>query len=69
MDKVHFYVCSHTELIKSTYKLGFFLVRSTFLPAPALRSAIEWNESGGYVIVPSRSKMTQRSSTANWLKF
>ena len=35
----------------------------------ALRSATEENESGGYVTVPCSSKMTQRSSTADWLKF
>ena len=35
----------------------------------ALRSAIEKNEMGGYVTVPCSSKMTQRISTADWLKF
>ena len=35
----------------------------------ALRSATEKIELGGYVIIPCRSKMTQRSSTADWLKF
>ena len=35
----------------------------------ALRSAAEKNEIGGYVTVPCSSKMTQRSSTADWLKF
>ena len=35
----------------------------------ALRSATEKNEIGGYVIVPCSSKMTQRSSIADWLKF
>ena len=35
----------------------------------ALRSATEENESGGYVTVPCPSKMTQLSSTADWLKF
>ena len=66
-------------------KLGFFLVRSTFLPrltlegalrsdhvtvySTALRSATEENESGGYVIVPCPSKVKQRSNTAEWLKF
>ena len=34
----------------------------------ALRSATAKNESGGYVTVPCPSKMTQRSSTADWLK-
>ena len=35
----------------------------------ALRSATEENESGGYVTVSCRSKVTQHSSTADWLKF
>ena len=34
----------------------------------ALRSTTE-NEMGGYVTVTFSSKMTQRSSTADWLKF
>ena len=33
------------------------------------RSATEAIESGGYVIVPCPSKLTQRSSTAVWLNF
>ena len=35
----------------------------------ALRSATEKNEMGGYVTIPCLSKMTQRSSTADWLQF
>ena len=35
----------------------------------ALSSATEKNEMGGYVTVLCSSKMTQRSSTAGWLKF
>ena len=35
----------------------------------ALRSATEENESGGYVTVPCPSKVTQHSSTADWLNF
>ena len=35
----------------------------------ALLSATEENESGGYVTVPRLSKVTQHSSTADWLKF
>ena len=35
----------------------------------ALCSATEKNELGGYVNVPYPSKMTQRSSAADWLKF
>ena len=34
-----------------------------------LRSATGENESGGYATVPCPSKMTQDSSTADWLKF
>ena len=35
----------------------------------ALRSANDKNEIGGYVTVPCSSKMTKRSSTADWFKF
>ena len=35
----------------------------------ALRSATEKSEMGGYVTVPCSSKMPQRSSTVDWLKF
>ena len=35
----------------------------------ALRSAAEKHEKGGYVTVPCSSKMTQRSSTVEWIKF
>ena len=35
----------------------------------ALLSATEKNEMGGYVTVPCSSKMTQLSSTADWIKF
>ena len=35
----------------------------------ALHSATEKNELGGYVTIPCPSKMTQRSSTADWPKF
>ena len=35
----------------------------------ARRSANEENESGGYVIVPCPSKVTQHRSTADWLNF
>ena len=34
----------------------------------ALRTATEENESGGYVTVPCPSKVTEHSSTADWLK-
>ena len=35
----------------------------------ALRSTTEEKKSGGYVTVPCSSKVTQLSSTADWLKF
>ena len=35
----------------------------------ALRSAIEKKEMGDYVTVPCSSKMTQRNSTADCIKF
>ena len=35
----------------------------------ALRTTTEENESGGYVTVPCPSKVTQHSSTADWLNF
>ena len=45
--------------------------RSDYVAAcsTALRSNIEKNELGGYVAVPCPSKVEQRSSTADWLKF
>ena len=45
--------------------------RSDYVAAcsTALRSATEKNESGGYVAIPCPSKVEQRSSTADWLKF
>ena len=35
----------------------------------ALRKATKKNELGGYVTVLCTSKMTQRSSTADWINF
>ena len=45
--------------------------RSDYVAAcsTAFRSATQENESGGYVAVPCPSKVKQRSSTADWLKF
>ena len=45
--------------------------RSDYVAAcsTALRNATEENESGGHVAVPRPSKVKQRSSTADWLKF
>ena len=85
MDKVRVYMCLHIASIKTTAgeKLGFSVVCFPFLLACAsvlpnnyiaacsiaLCSATEKNEMGGYVTVPCSSKMTQHSSTANWIKF
>ena len=35
----------------------------------ALRNATGINKMGGYVTIPCPSKLTLRSSTADWLKF
>ena len=35
----------------------------------ALRSATEKKKMGGYLTVPYSSKMTEPSSTADWIKF
>ena len=45
--------------------------RSDYVAAcsTALRSANAENESGSYVAVPCASKVKQRSSTSDWLKF
>ena len=45
--------------------------RSVYIAAcsTALRSVTKENESGGYVAVPCPSKVKQRSSIADWLKF
>ena len=64
-------------------KIGFSQARSSFLLAGSsfrpkhgpvaasstvLPSATAKNEMGGYVTIPCSSKMTQRSSTADWFK-
>ena len=84
MGEVHVYMCFHLASIKSTagnktrlFLSPFFLSNSWFLIlAKALRndhvaacSATEKNEMGGYVTVPCLSKLTQRSSTLDWLEF
>ena len=45
--------------------------RSDYVAAcsTSLRSAIEVNDSGGYVAVPCPSKVKQRTSISDWLKF
>ena len=47
---------------------GAFLNDYVSVCSTARRSATEENESGGYVTAPRPSKMTQHSSTADWLK-
>ena len=49
-----------TEGLRNDYIAAF---------STALRSATENKELGGNVIVPCPFKMTQRSSTSDWLKF
>ena len=89
MEKIHFHMCLHNALVKSTAKNKTRLFLSPFLISTSwflilaeafgndhvtafsttLRSATEKNEMGGYVTVPCPAKMTQRSSTADWIKF
>ena len=53
----------------------FFILAEAFLNdhveacSTVLRSATEKNEMSGYATIPCSSKMTQRSSTADWPKF
>ena len=59
----------HVSTISRLTLAGAF--RSDYVAAcsTALDSATEENESGGYVDFPCPSKMKQRSSTVDWLKF
>ena len=59
----------HVSIISRPTLAGAF--RSDYVAAcsTAFRSAIEDNESGGYVAVPCPFKVKQHSSTADWLKF
>ena len=59
----HVSTSSHLTLA-GAFRSEYVAVCST-----ALRSATEENESGGYVALPCPSKVEQRSSTADWLKF
>ena len=54
---------SHLTLAKA-FRIDHVAACST-----ALRSAFEENESGGYATVLCPSRMTQHSSTADWLSF
>ena len=44
------------------------MIRSSYVSTPHICNSTEKNELDGYVTVPCPSKMTQRSSRANWLK-
>ena len=64
-----------TRLFPSPFLIStswFFILAEEFRKdhvaacSTALRSATKKNEIGGYVTVPCWSKMTQRSSTADW---
>ena len=60
-----FYVSTSSRLtLAGAFRGDYVAVCST-----ALRSATEENDSGGHVHVPCPSKVKQRSSTADWLKF
>ena len=67
-----------TRLLPSPFLIstGWFLILAEALRndhvaacSTAFRSASEENEMGGYVTVPCLPKLTQRSSTVDWLKF
>ena len=60
-----FHVSTSSGLtLAGVFRGGYVAACST-----AFRSATEENDSGGYVDVPWPSKVKQRSSTADWLKF
>ena len=60
-----FHVFTSSRLtLAGTFRSDYVAAYST-----ALRSATEENESCGYVAVPYTSKMKQRRSTEDWLKF
>ena len=60
-----FYVSTSSRLtLAGAFRSDYVAACST-----AVRSATEENESGGCATVPCPSKVTQHSSTADWLKF
>ena len=60
-----FHVSTSSGLtLAGAFRGGYVAACST-----AFRSATEENDSGSYVDVPCPSKVKQRSSTADWLKF
>ena len=60
-----FHVCTRSRLTLA----GAFRNYHEAACSTALRSATDENESGGYVAVPCLSKVTEHSSTADWLEF
>ena len=85
MDKVHVYILHRWNPLLGTKLDFFspFLISTNWFRilaetfrndnvaacSTALHFATEKNEMGGYVTVPRSSKITQRSSTADWTKF
>ena len=60
-----FHVSTSSRLtLAGAFRNDLVAARST-----ALRTASEKNESGRYVTAPYPSKVTQHSSTEDWLKF
>ena len=60
-----FHVSTSSRLnLVGAFRSGYVAACRTALP-----SATEENDSGGYVAVPCPSKLKQRNSTADWLKF
>ena len=60
-----FHVSTSSGLtLAGVFRGGYVAACST-----AFRSTTEENDSGGYLDVPCPSKLKQRSSTADWLKF
>ena len=79
---LHFAPSKSTAGNKTSLFLSWFLISTSLFPVlteafrndhvadctTALLSATQKNEMGGCVTVPCSSKMTQRSSAADWLK-
>ena len=76
---IKFIAWNKTKIFPNPFLIStgwFFILAEAFFRnnhlgacSTALRSATEKNEMIGYVTVPCSSNMTQRSSTADWLKF
>ena len=59
----------HVSTSSRLFLAGAFRRDHVAACSTAFRSATEGNDSGGYVDVRFPSKVKQRSSTADWLKF